>query len=388
MARLAHLEGLRGVACLQVVALHGFGAFLPGLVDGPAAGWELAVQSSPLRLLYDGDMAVFLFFVLSGHVLTAPFRVHAARPGRLVAGRVVRFLLPALMACTLSAAALWLLGGVAPMAGAVIGTGWLSGGLTGPVSAGALLWDATFNALVLGYRDMSVLTPWLGDTLWPNVASLDPPLWTLSVEMQGSLVVLALVLAERWARWLWWAGVAVGGVAGITSPLLCFVVGHILATWVPPPRVRLPMAVAGIALLLGDAGWAERVVALAPINGMPADLVAHGWAAMLLFPALLHARWSRALFARPALVRLGAISFPLYLVHWPMLFGPGAAALLASAPMVGVPAAGLVGLGVGLAASFAAAVPFRAIDRMALNLGRRLRAWPATQGSLSTTLAR
>lgn len=49
-----HLEGLRGLVRLQVVALHSIGSFVPGLFDGPGSEWQIAIRSSPLRALHDG----------------------------------------------------------------------------------------------------------------------------------------------------------------------------------------------------------------------------------------------------------------------------------------------------------------------------------------------
>lgn len=376
--RIRHLEGLRGLACLQVMALHALGAFRPGLVDGPAAPWELAVRHSPLRLLYDGDAAVFLFFVLSGFVLSAPFRRDAARPLHLLAARLVRFLVPALMACALGWATWRLLGQAAPRAGAAIGAGWLLGGLAGTEGLAGLLRDATVNALALGYRDLSAFSPWLA--LWPNQASLDPPLWTLSVEMQGALLVLGLVQAERLSRRAWIAALVLAGLACLRSPLLCFLAGHAAASLGAPPRGwRGPAALLGLALVagLGDAPAALLDAAALPLlPALEPGLTLRGWAAILVFPALLHAAPSRRLLGRALPCWLGRWSFPLYLVHWPMLFGPGAAAMLALAPALGVAAAAWCGIAAGLAASLLLAAPFAAVDGLALGLARRLRNVP------------
>lgn len=50
--RQRHLEGARGLARLQVLPLHGFGAFLPALVEGTAEarGWMDLVRLLPLAL--------------------------------------------------------------------------------------------------------------------------------------------------------------------------------------------------------------------------------------------------------------------------------------------------------------------------------------------------
>lgn len=56
-----------------------------------------------------------------------------------------------------------------------------------------------------------------------------------------------------------------------------------------------------------------------------------------------------------------------------MLFGPGAATLLAAAPLLGADTAAVLAVGGAIAASFALAIPFRHLDLAALTLGRQIR---------------
>ena len=65
--KVQYLEGLRGIAAMQVVLLHFVTGFLP---DTAEHAWP------PLRVLFDGHTAVYVFFLISGTVLTPSF----ARP--------------------------------------------------------------------------------------------------------------------------------------------------------------------------------------------------------------------------------------------------------------------------------------------------------------------
>lgn len=73
--RVACLDGVRGVACLAVVVYHcvmtGPGSPVDAGVAN-AAPWSLPwlIGRSPLHLLWDGTFAVYVFFALSGYVLT------------------------------------------------------------------------------------------------------------------------------------------------------------------------------------------------------------------------------------------------------------------------------------------------------------------------------
>src|ERR1700722_2863045 len=105
LPRIAYLESIRGLAALQVLLLHFFAAFAPDLVFALPAGAAVAgrIYLSPLYFLYDGYSAVYIFFALSGYVLTRSFERHLARPSARtmfsqVLARVVRLGLPALAA--------------------------------------------------------------------------------------------------------------------------------------------------------------------------------------------------------------------------------------------------------------------------------------------------
>src|SRR3954468_1590967 len=103
--RIAYLESIRGLAALQVVLLHSFAAFAPGLVfTAPSSQAVLNyIHLSPLYFLYDGYSAVYVFFVLSGYVLTRSFERQLTRPLAVVAARLIRLGLPALAATIVAA---------------------------------------------------------------------------------------------------------------------------------------------------------------------------------------------------------------------------------------------------------------------------------------------
>jgi len=76
------LEGLRGLAALAVFSCHFLYVFFPYLARGrtvdqsgfvPLWHWETWFARAPFTLLYNGDFAVAVFFVLSGYVLTRKF---------------------------------------------------------------------------------------------------------------------------------------------------------------------------------------------------------------------------------------------------------------------------------------------------------------------------
>ena len=64
--RLRELDSLRGLAAITVVFHHFSRICSPQIIH--------VLDRTPLRLLVAGHQAVILFFLLSGFVLTLPFR--------------------------------------------------------------------------------------------------------------------------------------------------------------------------------------------------------------------------------------------------------------------------------------------------------------------------
>jgi peptidoglycan/LPS O-acetylase OafA/YrhL len=103
-ARIVFLESIRGLAAIQVLMLHFFSADL--LASTPSSPLAAAIHLSPLYFLYDGYSAVYIFFCLSGYVLTRSFERQLDRPMVQILARVVRLGLPAFAATVVAASLL------------------------------------------------------------------------------------------------------------------------------------------------------------------------------------------------------------------------------------------------------------------------------------------
>jgi len=337
--RFEALDGLRGLASLVVVLAH-FCSATGVLMQWPG--------------LFNAVLAVDTFFVLSGFVLAHSFLSRQQRglpiaPVGLLVQRWVR---------------LWV-----PFAAATLIAIGLRFGL-GPHSC------SEQGGLELDYCQRWNTTETLGSLvkqlLFLYSPNLNAPSWTLPLELLNSLLVPALVLLLARSPGY------VRLIAGLSF----------LSIFLP---IRLPdclyLFAAGCAIRFGIAPqqpgrWALRLVGLSYLLMLPRQAMGQDVQQALLAPAAvalvlvaLRSQKPSGLFMHPASQLLGRLSFPIYLLHWPVLM-----ALLPRLPVIQSDHAGLGWLSVGFACvaylllTFLLAYPFeKYIDAMAIGLGRKLR---------------
>ena len=271
-------------------------------------------------------------------------------------------------------------------AGALSGSAWFAGQWNTDVSIFAVIRDGIINALLLGYRGLpgvAFLAPWQQ----PVEQSFVAPLWTLSIEFYGSMVVLGLCWCARRSRALWWSVVLLGAIFAIRSAYICFFVGHLLAAFhraekPAPERKLLPVffIVSGIFLCVlaevWQPEWLRRLCAdptylLFP--GQFAPMQQKTFGAILVLLGIIDLEVARRFLSRPWLVSRSQLSFPVYLIHWPILFGPAAALFLLLNGVVGIELARIGAIVVGIGLAFACSTFFLGVDRRALELSRGLR---------------
>jgi peptidoglycan/LPS O-acetylase OafA/YrhL len=388
LPRIGYLESIRGLAALQVLLLHFFAAFAPDLVFALPAGAPVAgrIHLSPLYFLYDGYSAVYIFFALSGYVLTRSFERHLARPSSQILARAVRLGLPAIAATLVAAAVMLAFGRPNVAAGELSGSSWFASHWNTEVSFLAVIRDGVVNALLLGYRDLpgvAFLAPWQQ----PVEQSFVAPLWTLSIEFYGSMIVLGLCWCARRSRALWWLVALAGAAFTIRSAYICFFVGHLLASFNraerPAPASRLLPVFSilfGVLLCVLAEVWqpqwlrslcADPTWLLFP--GQFAPMQQKTFGAILVLVGIIDLEAIRKFLSTPWLVARSKLSFPLYLIHWPILFGPAAAAFLLLNGVVGIELARIAAIVGGICLAFICSSFFLGVDARALELSRALR---------------
>ena len=315
--RLPLLDALRTVAAIGVMLYHVADAF------------------GPSRLFARTYLFVDLFFLLSGFVLTL-----AAEPS--MAGR------PALAFVRARLRRLWPLVALGTLAGALA---FLPGGSAGQIGRLTLLGLMMLPQLQQGFA----------------IFPLNGPQWSLLWELAVNALHAAVLhrLSERQL-------LGIVGLAGIALVIAIFVVGGCTMGpnaeywWLAAPRVlwayglgiwfarkwrqRGPVPLADWRVALFAPLAALLVLPWLPLGQASGDAVA----VLVVLPALF---WVAANAVPPAAVgpilqRIGAISFPLYALHEPVLV---AASFISERPEAKLIAAGLALL---LAASAARYAPF------------------------------
>ena len=316
--RRPSLDGLRALAALSVVCFH---VWLYGETGPPSprtALWD--------KVLFEANLGLICFFVLSGYLLYRSFARAAVRGGcrvdvKAYAVRRATRILPAYYGCILGCLLLYAAVGyvdVTPeprflplFAVLVQSYSHHTAGFINPVTW-SLCVEAGFY-LVLPLLGLAALR-------------LGPSRLAAQVAMLIGLIA-ATVAWHDLARISGWDGIA---WRALPSYLGHFALGMLIAVWVERRQMHRPreqrtgpvttaaLAVAGVALVLADGAWHEA----AP--GTPTRVILGTLPAALGFALLIAAVETGGgpavgwLSARP-LAAVGVVSYGLYLWHLPLI---------------------------------------------------------------------
>lgn len=368
-ARIWPLESVRGLAALSVAVWHFLELFAYRAMQDASGPVADAVRYSPLRLLADGGFAVRTFFVLSGFVLSLGF-LHAGRDTVAVraaaARRFPRLALPA-----------W--GSI------LVSYGLMAGGLYGhhAVIAECPWLDTQRAQLDYQFRPGPRTVATEAATVFfrgtPAENDYNRALWTMQVELKGSLLVFAVLALFGAARQPLAAYLVVGGVLFGLGEMYCvdFVAGMVLAELLSdggPGWIKSTVRRAGFFLC--TAGWLLAAIPpdrfYATTGLFRVSNILPTVAAVMLIAGVLGSPLLARFLSWAPLTWLGRVSFALYLLHLPVIFSAGMWAFLIAYRMTtsyltALAAASLATVGVLAVASHAY---YRWVDRPAISIAR------------------
>jgi peptidoglycan/LPS O-acetylase OafA/YrhL len=382
-------DGLRGLAAVNVLLCHLFLAFLPGGfawiypdTTTPAAMQGVVdhvIAFPPLSVLWNGQLAVCIFFVLSGYVLTKSFIENGdATVFRLRASRrYLRLGVPIFGSVMFAWFVMAMGGSHAVEAGALSGSHWLADFWKKPADLMEALRDGTYGTILGGW------------------SRFNPTLWTMKIELLGSMFVFAyrsLTLPGRAAplNFIFAVALLAWFFPHDWPYYTAFLAGsHIGEARLTRSRTWLALAAIGVVICGGfDASpWYDwtRVLPLADNERKAFFNVLGG---VLLLYIVRCGCLDRLLQSRPAQF-MGRISYAFYLVHLPILLSVSAwfFILMAGRFALDPVRAALITVPVTFAVVIAAAMVFdRTFDRW----GIRLAAWvfPAPRAAMRTVAVR
>lgn len=315
------IEGLRGWAAMIVVLSHLVLTIWPAMASGvetdARSRLDMAIFHSPLTIFYSGTFAVFVFFVMSGYVLSVKF----FRTGNeqiirdLFLKRYVRLMLPAL--CSTVFACLLV------KAGAMIGpeqlslSKWFTAYSPSP-DLSAAIYEGFWRCFILGEANFN----------WA--------LWTMRVELLGSLLTFSICLLTKNVNKKWIIYILASlALLWILGPSALYYIAFIIGIWIAEqPEFelgRLSTTVLILATLL-FGGFIPGSLTHEAASGfsmninktlIPRETICATIGGISIFIAVLGNKKFLHWFGRFS--TLGNRSFAIYLLHLPIMGSIGAA---------------------------------------------------------------
>ncbi len=292
-SRLTFLDGLRGWAAMAVLLFHVFILIFP-----PSIFAAIMLRKF---VLFNGAFAVMLFFIISGFALSVPFVTSASRKMilRLASGRYFRLAIPVFVACALVHAAMC--------------AGWIGPANNRPAPFNTFLdVPAQFDHL-LQFGLFDVFLDYRTDQSYFGA------LWTMEIEFTGSFVVLCLqaIMGSPLfcgkvtrARSIVYMGLALVLLAR-GSFMALFLIGMVLAENHSALTLSSLRRLAPALLAMGvGVPFVLPFDSITLLSMLAPVLFLVGSVAMSPVRRFLSNSFSR---------ELGRLSFPLYLIHGPVL---------------------------------------------------------------------
>lgn len=341
-SRLLAVEGVRGTACFMVVLAHLVLFFFPHLYMGAPEGSEREIQKlirdSPFAFFYSGLAAVYIFFVLSGYILTAVALKKDYSRTRVLSmalKRYPRLGIPATFSCIIAFAILY-----------SIDLKTISHPLlVGPFSKGSL-WGSEAIFGKFDYSLQGAIFSGAIDVFFLSGRSLyNPVLWTMEIELIGSFIVYILCVAfaskngqpeqpkytDVGSRLLQSLPllilIAVASLVALRAidhrfgiGLMCFIAGHLFRIYginISTTK-SMTMLIAGL-YLAGAHNDSNSYGLITRLLGKYTYELCNALSGLLIVYAVIHSEKLYDALSNRVSVFMGKVSFSVYIIHFPII---------------------------------------------------------------------
>jgi len=315
--KITYLDGLRGIAAVNVMIMHFFIVLAPAMIYGNRmplhlGNLELLFSGTPLGLIGAGNFSVCIFFVLSGYVLTQKYFL--TKDKKIIVSsavrRYIRLFIPVFSAIMLA---------------------YL-------IASTGLFHYYIETVTVSGnnnYANYWTFSPNLADAIkeavwgsfFTGADTYNPVLWTMTTEFYGSMLVfvMSFLFGTQRTRWTFYLAAA---VLLFNSYYLAFIIGMMFADIFSSKKTMLKTS---NKIILGIILFSGLFIGSYPIGTMTADslygflnngifrtpkLTYHIIGAGMIMYVLLNSHQLQNFFSSPVPVFLGKISYSLYLTHF------------------------------------------------------------------------
>jgi peptidoglycan/LPS O-acetylase OafA/YrhL len=315
--KITYLDGLRGIAAINVMIMHFFIILVPAMIysdrmPSHLGNLEQIFSSTPLGLIGAGNFSVCIFFVLSGYVLTQKY--FKTKDKKIIISsavrRYLRLFVPVLAATVLS----FFLASTGVFH-YYIETVAISGN-----NNYANYW--TFTPDIVDAVKQAV---W--GTFFAGNDTYNPVLWTMAVEFYGSMLVFAMafLFGLQRTRWTFYLAAA---VLFFNTYYLAFIIGMTFADMFNSKTSGFKTGNKAILSVILFSGLFLGAYPVGTVtndslygflnNGLfqTPKLTYHIMGAGMIMYVLLNSQWLQKVFSSPVPVFLGKISYSLYLIHF------------------------------------------------------------------------
>lgn len=312
MSKINSAESIRGLACMAVVLSHlslTFTPFLHNFERTATSGNAIIdwIHHSPFGFLYSGTGAVFVFFVLSGYVLSYAILSKNDIPLKIKAmslKRYPRLAIPAGISCLVAFAILSI-----PIDTSNILGNWMQKYGASNATIFDALYEGFLGSFIFGY----INTNWV--------------LWTMQIELIGSFVLFALLYIYHINQKLFIPVAIISPLPfALISPVVALgIYAFIFGIFIYLYGRRIPTIISAGLLIIGlyfsgINSTSNSYALFTSILGTKTSILLNFAAGIcIVYSILMNEKLSKILDKKP-LVRLGTLSFSIYLLHIPLIY--------------------------------------------------------------------